>query len=73
MALKTVQELGEANPPRKKQIEKEEIIEIKKPLRGGYRKGSGRKTKQVELQNLKEEKSINIKILFGLISFNINL
>ena len=73
MALKAIQTLGDFNPPRKRQVKKEIILEVKKPIRGGYRKGAGRKTKEVELQNIKEEKSINVKLFFGLISFNINL
>jgi len=71
MALKTIQLLGEANPPRKAKKITPIIIEKSKNY-GGARVGSGRKTiiKEIELTT---KKSIDVRLFFGLFSFTINI
>jgi hypothetical protein len=71
MANKSVQMLGELNPPRKLVVKKEvkEVIKPKLP-RGGARKGSGRKTKLEEIKKhieylpLFNKKKLNLKKMF---------
>ena len=70
MAFKSIQMLGELNPPRKIQTIKTKI-DNRKSNHGGYRENSGRKIK--EKTEIQTNKNINIKLFFGLISFNINI
>jgi hypothetical protein len=68
MAVKTIQLLGLENPPRKT-----ELKTAVKQTRGGYRPNSGRKTKEEESLKAIKTKTITITLLWGLISFNINI
>jgi hypothetical protein len=68
MALKTIQMLGEYNPPRKKQPIKKHV-----ETRGGARPNSGRKTKQQEVQNILENKKIKVVLFWGLFTFYFNV
>jgi hypothetical protein len=76
MAVKAIQLLGKANPPRKPQIKKlaETLLQNdKRKTNGGKRVGAGRKTNASKEVKVEEKKSINIKLFFGLISFTINI
>jgi hypothetical protein len=76
MAVKSIQMLGQLNPPRKPRVKQTKVILNK---RGGARPNSGRPKKIVIENEVKDNKLCNVKnknisfsIFWGLIKFNFN-
>ena len=68
MALKAIQMLSEYNPPRKRVYQKKTVL-VEKEIN----KTSKEKNDDPKKEVLERQKYINIKLFWGLISFNINI
>ena len=71
MAVKAIQMLGASNPPRKPQQKR--IVTDGRKLNGGARIGAGRKTKEEEISEAITNKTIVVRLFFGLFTFTINI